>query len=178
MVYGGCRTANHGSASRTSSFWRPTVAKLDRCPMPEPSLNTLVEFYNANIATGLAPLRLDFSHSSHPGHLPASTESWAVTHDISVHNLPGDLVQIKACKSSRFPYYEYSRNDPSADRREDPLGMVSPILDLFAGSIWRNQISDHWEMIQKFGTLRTNNACGTHVHVSPKEGSWTLEPVK
>ncbi|KAL9067303.1 MAG: hypothetical protein Q9161_007003 [Pseudevernia consocians] len=82
---------------------------------------TLVEFYNANIATGLAPLRLDFSHSSHPGHFPTSTESWAVTHDMPVHNLPGDLVQIKA----------YS------------LGMVSPILDFCAGSIWRTQISDH-----------------------------------
>lgn len=57
--------------------------------------------------------------------------------------------------------------------------MVSPIFDFCAGSSWRKQISHHWKIVERFGTVHVNDTCATHVHISPQKGTpWTLDQVK
>lgn len=77
-------------------------ARHGQAPTPQAFADHLVAFYNANIFSGQAPLRSDFTHACHPGHHPDSFESWSVTVDDDVHRSQIDdlTAKLEGCQSS------------------------------------------------------------------------------
>ena len=56
---------------------------------------------------------------------------------------------------------------------------TSPIILNDNGVHWKAQVGVLWEFFETFSKVQTNDTCGTHVHISPKEETtWSLGHLK
>lgn len=46
------------------------------------------------------------------------------------------------------------------------------------GSLWRQNLRSHFEIVESYAAIMSDVTCGTHVHVSPGGSKWTLDQVR
>ncbi|KAK8030444.1 hypothetical protein PG990_000178 [Apiospora arundinis] len=62
--------------------------------------------------------------------------------------------------------------DPTIETAREPWGieMVSPILSVYQGSLWRRDVDATWRFLEQNYTVTANEDCSTHVHMSLTDG--------
>ena len=62
-----------------------------------------------------------------------------------------------------------------------PVEVISPVLvDNFehAGEKWKPMVERIFQALNQRGDISTNSTCGTHIHLSPESGGWSLENLR
>lgn len=60
----------------------------------------------------------------------------------------------------------------------DPVEFVSPIITSALGTDWRAEISGLFAGLDPLCSLKGNQSCGFHVHISPYRHYWSLEELQ
>ncbi|KUI72023.1 hypothetical protein VM1G_11812 [Cytospora mali] len=78
--------------------------------------------------------------------------------------------------SNRYQYWGLTRDESITDRADDHwagVKFVSPILKFDQNQTWRTDVTSMFSPIGIKWTFRPNESCGTHVHISPRNG-WDM----
>jgi hypothetical protein len=66
----------------------------------------------------------------------------------------------------------------AADSLLEGMELVSPICDLAAAGTWTTHIANIWGVLDSKFEMTTSTQCSTHVHMSPKSGTWSLSKLQ
>lgn len=147
----------------------------------------LVRHYNTKVRDrpGQAEMRMAFD-MWHASEDPTNFRYWSVVEEISIdpdedHCKHLSCSSMRPCETSSACSH-FSKVKDSVFLlicvTQGGLEFASPITRYEVGSSWRQNLHSHFQIIESYAEIMSDVTCGTHVHVSPGEGEWTLKQAK